>query len=102
MMGWDLEHAHSSIQRQPVSFGDYVTASVYWPTKAATSDTLPVVIWLHPYAYATGHVAAYGTASVPEELVAAGFVVLSYDQVRWMRHYTYPKMFVRQSDLLCG
>ena len=48
------ERADAGVARRPVSFGDYVTASLYWPAAAPARVQLPVVVWLHPYSYSTG------------------------------------------------
>jgi hypothetical protein len=71
----------------PVSFGDYVTANVYWPASYVTGKSPPLaaVVWLHPFSYATGYTAAYGQRSAWLDLVQAGFMVLAYDQVTWGR-----------------
>ena len=82
MMDNALERADPGIRRRPVSFGDYVTANLYWPASArATRSALPVAIWLHPYSYATGYCPEYGSASAVSALVRAGYAVLAYDQI---------------------
>ena len=42
---------------------------------------MPAIVWLHPYSYSTGYTPAYGQSRVYEELTAAGFAVLAYDQL---------------------
>ena len=91
MVSADFESGAPDIARLPVSFGDYVTANVYMPAGAraaaaaaaagAAAPPLPAVLWLHPYAYSTGYVAAYGQAQVVPALVRAGAVVVAFDQV---------------------
>lgn len=76
-----------SILRQPLSFGDYVTGNAFFPKQhrvdliSMSNGGLPVIIWLHPYSYATGYTATYGQAQVWEHLTTAGFIVITYDQV---------------------
>eukprot|EP00912_Choanoflagellata_sp_UC4_P000645 UC4_evm3s399 len=72
-----------AIERQPVSFGDYVTGNVYWKAGTTVSDSelQAAIIWLHPYSYATGYASTYGQSMVHEDLARSGVVVLAYDQV---------------------
>jgi hypothetical protein len=83
MVSADYESGAPDIVRIPVSFGDYLTANVYWPASASAAGAapLPAVIWLHPYAYSTGYVAAYGQAQVVPALVRSGALVVAFDQV---------------------
>ena len=76
-----LMHTTSNpeIQRQPLSFGDYLTGTAYWPR--GSSGPLPALIWLHPFSYSSGFSPAYGMANVAQDIAAAGFFVLAYDQV---------------------
>jgi len=58
----------SRVQRQPLSFGDYVTATAYWPAgrgRAGGGGALLAVVWLHPYSYASGFSPSYGMARIP-------------------------------------
>ena len=84
LLSHDLEDTDARVARQPISFGDYVTANVFFPAAAApaaaAAPPLPAVVWLHPYSYATGYTPAYGMSNVVEELVLAGYAVLAYDQ----------------------
>jgi len=73
-----LPHAGSAI----VPYGDGLRADLYFPLGADGTPTpgpLPAVIWLHPYAYATGYSRwveeAFGS------LIARGFAVLAFDQL---------------------
>ena len=85
MMSADFDYSESGvpspfIRRVSVSIGDYLTANVYFPANA--TGTLPAVIWLHPYSYATGYVAAYtATQVVPALVTGAGAVVVAFDFV---------------------
>lgn len=86
MMGTNYEEIYTGIQHQPVTFGDYLTAGVYWYAPSGDIQTgppagLPAIIWLHPYSYSVGYSPGYGEADVVVELAKAGFVVVAYDQV---------------------
>ena len=83
MMAVDFEKWKMSVvvERQPVSFGDYVTGNMYWKKAASARGPIGCVIWLHPYSYATGYYGSYVLGSPITALVEAGFSVLSYDQV---------------------
>eukprot|EP00658_Telonema_sp_P-2_P074888 TRINITY_DN6420_c0_g2_i2.p1 TRINITY_DN6420_c0_g2~~TRINITY_DN6420_c0_g2_i2.p1 ORF type:complete len:252 (-),score=48.89 TRINITY_DN6420_c0_g2_i2:155-910(-) len=82
MMGVDFESQTAGIQRQPLSFGGYVTANVYWRDGGGGEDgAMPVVIWLHPYSYSTGYEAAYQSGNPVESLTKAGYAVIAYDQI---------------------
>jgi pimeloyl-ACP methyl ester carboxylesterase len=89
MMGHDLLlFKQKQLKRMAVSFGNYVTANVYWYEKdtALSSskllNTRPAVIWLHPYSYSTGYYASYERDGlVVDKLAKAGYVVLAYDQI---------------------
>ena len=85
MMGEDYENWKEkySISRQPLSFGNYVTGNLFWSTKSLEKDVpCPVVVWLHPYSYATGYYSSYiKNGNVVVELTQAGYCVLAYDQV---------------------
>ncbi len=63
-------------------FGDYLEANLYYPAPKGgrqKSNSLPVIIWLHEYAYPTGF------ARNREELIEAfskrGFAVFLFDQI---------------------
>ena len=82
LLSHDLEDKNTGVARQPISFGDYVTANVFFPARdraaAAAAAPLPAVVWLHPYSYATGYTPSYGMSNVVEELVPCdrvGFVL---------------------------
>ena len=84
MMGYDFDtwKERIPIERQTVSFGDYVTGNMYWPKQQGPASTpLGCVVWLHPYSYATGYYGSYVVSSPVVALVQAGFAVLAYDQV---------------------
>jgi len=63
-------------------FGDYLYGNLYYPTddqgKPVDSD-LPVVIYLHEYAYATGF--ARRCADIIDGFVQRGFAVFMFDQI---------------------
>jgi len=60
-----------------VTFGDGLKADLYYPANA--KGKLPVVIWLHPYAYATGY-SRYAKPTI-EALAARGYAALCFDQI---------------------
>lgn len=71
-----LPRVASGIGRQPLSFGQ-----LYYPGDSpggGTNDKLPVVIYLHEYAYSTG---IAKTGDIISGLVKAGFAVYVYDQI---------------------
>lgn len=85
MMSADFDSSEAGvpsplIRRVSMSFGDYLTANIYFPANA-TDATLPAVIWQHPYSYATGYVSAYSEAQVIPALVGAGAIVVAFDLV---------------------
>jgi pimeloyl-ACP methyl ester carboxylesterase len=67
--------------RTPVSFGQNVHGNLYYNPNRSTQA--PVVIWLHPYSYATGYNEGYGVGSttIYHRLAQAGYTVLAFDQV---------------------
>ena len=62
----------------PVSYGDDLKADLYYPEGPA-GRKLPLVVWLHPFAYTTGY-SLEARAAVPS-LVKRGFAVLAFDQI---------------------
>jgi pimeloyl-ACP methyl ester carboxylesterase len=83
MMSRDFENwkATYKTHRQPLSFGNYVTANFYWSDNILSKDNCPLVIWLHPYSYATGYFQSYIRGNTVLELAQAGFCVLAFDQI---------------------
>lgn len=73
--------AVGNVARTPVSFGDDVHGNIYYNT--TRTDSAPVVIWLHPYSYATGYNEGYGVeeTTVYHKLAQAGYAVLCFDQL---------------------
>ena len=66
----------------PVAFGDDLRADLYYPASAdgkPTAGKVPVVIWLHPYAYSTGY--SGDVRPVLASLLKRGFAVLAFDQI---------------------
>ena len=79
--------ANANISRADVDFGEYISASVYFPSAALAKGAaaLPVVIWLHPLSYHSGFNEGYiesesGTA-IYFDIAAAGFAVVCFDQM---------------------
>ena len=67
-----------------VAFGDDLKADLYYPDYEDLNHpiegySLPLVLWLHPFSYATGYSA--GGVSIIHSLVSQGFVVLAFDQI---------------------
>lgn len=79
-MGYDGWQA-AGTARVSVSFGDNIHGQIYYNVNQ--SSPAPVVIWLHPYSYATGFSEGYGVeeTTVYRRLAAAGYTVLAFDQV---------------------
>ena len=71
----------SGTARVPVSFGENVRGNLYYNTNQ--TGPAPVVIWLHPYSYATGYNEAYGVeaTTIYHRLAQQGYAVLAFDQV---------------------
>jgi len=69
-------------KRIPVAFGRGVRGNIYCPDGAPSTTPAPLVIWLHPFSYASGYSEGYGVegTTIYHRLAAAGFVVLAYDQ----------------------
>jgi len=66
----------------PLSFGDGLKGDLYYPVLAngrPRPGPWPVVIWLHPYSYATGY-SRYARPSIAA-LTARGFAVVAFDQI---------------------
>ena len=83
MMGTDFENWKSKykVHRQPLLFGNYVTANLYWAESVTMKKKCPLVIWLHPYSYATGYYGSYIRGNPVVDLSQAGFCVLAFDQI---------------------
>ncbi len=64
------------------SFGDYLSGELYYPADEKgepVSSNLPVVVWLHEYAYPTGF--GRGVSSMINGFVNRGFAVFLFDQI---------------------
>ena len=66
-----------SMKNYDLGFGDDLKGDLYVPAKAA--GKLPVVIWLHPYAYPTGY--SRYTRPTFLALTEMGYAVLAFDQI---------------------
>jgi pimeloyl-ACP methyl ester carboxylesterase len=66
-----------SMKSYAVGFGDDLKADLYVPPKI--NGKLPVVIWLHPYAYPTGY--SRYTEPTFRALTNMGYAVLAFDQI---------------------
>ncbi|HYI96484.1 MAG TPA: alpha/beta fold hydrolase [Bryobacteraceae bacterium] len=60
-----------------IGFGDDLTGDLYVPAKA--QGKIPVVIWLHSYAYPTGY-SRYGRSTIAD-LTSRGYAVFAFDQI---------------------
>lgn len=75
-----------------VPFGVDIKGDLYLPAKAA--GRLPLVIWLHPYAHASGYV---HKAKAPFlELIRRGYAVLAFDQIGFGTRIEHAKDFYRR------
>lgn len=61
-----------------IPFGDDLKGDLYLP-EPRPAGKLPVVIWLHPYAYATGY--SRNARPTIEMLTSMGFAVFAFDQI---------------------
>jgi pimeloyl-ACP methyl ester carboxylesterase len=61
-----------------VPFGDDLRGELYLPDPRP-SGKMPVVIWLHPYAYATGY--SRDAAPLLQRLTGMGYAVFAFDQI---------------------
>lgn len=65
-----------------VPYGDGLRADLYYPLGPggqSPAGRFPVVVWLHPYAYATGYSRWVNAAF--DSLIGKGFAVLAFDQL---------------------
>jgi pimeloyl-ACP methyl ester carboxylesterase len=65
-----------------VPYGDGLRSDLYYPLGAdgkPASGPLPVVVWLHPYSYATGYSRWVNAAF--DSLTGKGFAILAFDQL---------------------
>jgi len=63
----------------PLAFGDDLKADLYFPQNAEPGRKLPLVVWLHPFSYATGY--SRGNNAAFAALTRRGFAVLAFDQI---------------------
>jgi dienelactone hydrolase len=63
----------------PLAFGDDLKADLYYPEAVAPGQRLPLVVWLHPFAYCTGY--SQGARPAFASLTKRGFAVLAFDQI---------------------
>jgi pimeloyl-ACP methyl ester carboxylesterase len=69
----------SGMAYTPLAFGDDLSADLYYSESASTSRRLPLVVWLHPFSYATGY--SRDTRPAFASLTKRGFAVLAFDQI---------------------
>jgi pimeloyl-ACP methyl ester carboxylesterase len=78
--GWAFPEAQTTASR-PVSFGQGVRGTLYYPANTPEGTKLPVAIWLHSYSYPLGYMWVYHREPHPIlALVKQGYAVLAYDQ----------------------
>jgi dienelactone hydrolase len=65
------------VANHAIGFGDDLSGDLYMPAKPAAR--VPVVIWLHPYAYPTGY-SRYAKPPIAD-LTARGYAVFAFDQI---------------------
>ena len=74
-----------TVERTPLGFGGFVTANLYYPKDAPNGTALPVVIFLHGFAYHLGFSGAYNLynsdehGGLVEAMAARGVAVLVWD-----------------------
>jgi cephalosporin-C deacetylase-like acetyl esterase len=66
------------VKAWPLAFGDDLKGDLYVPDPLPAGK-LPVVIWLHPFAHATGY--SRDARPLIQAATAKGFAVLAYDQI---------------------
>jgi pimeloyl-ACP methyl ester carboxylesterase len=73
----------AGLQKHSISFGNYITGDLYFPTNAnTTGKKLPAVIWLHPISVSNGYVPGYRRGEAPHLAMARlGLAVFAFDQI---------------------
>ena len=81
----------------PLAFGDDLKADLYYPESVAPGQRLPLVVWLHPFAYCTG----YSRDARPAfaSLARRGFAVLAFDQIGFGSRVRDAREFYRRYPL---
>ncbi|HVS72365.1 MAG TPA: alpha/beta fold hydrolase [Phycisphaerae bacterium] len=78
--GWFVDEGNATASA-PLTFGDGVRGTLYYPKDTPAGTKLPTVIWLHSYSYPLGYMWVYKRDLHPIlALVKAGYAVLAYDQ----------------------
>lgn len=75
-----------------VGFGVDLKADLYLPAKVAGPK--PLVVWLHPYAHASGYV--FKAKAPFLELIRRGYAVLAFDQIGYGTRIEHAKDFYRR------
>lgn len=72
--------APAGVKRVPIRFGEGIRGNLYF--KDGVNDSMPVVIWLHPYSYHSGYNEGYGVqgTTVYHRIAQNGYAVIAYDQ----------------------
>jgi dienelactone hydrolase len=82
-----------SMKVVPISLSTDLKADLYLPA-VDPKKKLPLVIWLHPYAHASGYVWKARAPFV--ELIRRGYAVLSFDQIGFGTRVEHAKDFYRR------
>jgi dienelactone hydrolase len=77
-----------------VGFGDDVRGDLYLPGNRSADEQLPVVIWLHQDAHATGYSRYF--RSWLQQMIARGFAVMAYDQIGYGTRIHEARQFYRR------
>ncbi len=83
--------ASQTMKAMTLPFGVDLKADLYMPPERAAGSKLPLVIWLHPFAYSTGY-SRYAKQPF-EELVRRGYAVLAFDQIGFGTRVEHAKEF---------
>ena len=78
------EDPGSGLEKEQLTFGDYVSADIYFPAdfQKEGEDPLSALLWLHPFSTSNGYVAGYSRGEQFFRRAArAGFAVFCFDQI---------------------
>ena len=78
--GWYADD-NNKVSTRPITFGNGIKATLYYPKDAPANAKLATVIWLHSFSYPLGYTWVYHRELHPIlGLVDNGYAVLAYDQ----------------------
>ncbi|MBN1674936.1 MAG: alpha/beta fold hydrolase [Kiritimatiellae bacterium] len=79
----------AGVSKAQVAFGEYIAGDVYMPEGLEESGPkAPAILWLHPFSYPRGYVAAYARDRQQQPYLTfarAGFAVFCFDQIGFGR-----------------